>query len=479
MKRILFSAFLFFLYLSVAAQPVPQRREDKKLTLQQCVETGLSNNLQVLQSDLLSQTAEVNWKQAKANRFPDLNAGIDHGINQGRSIDPFTNGYINQQVNYAGYGINSGVTLFNGFAIQNNIRQNQLIFQASKMELQQAKDNLTINIILAYLQVLNNEDLLIQSRNQRELSEKQVQRLEVLNNEGAITPSNLSDVKGQLANDELSIINTQNALETARVNLCHLMNIPYDKDLQLERSGTGSLATKYNDTPDIIYQAALEKFALVKAVDLRKQSAESAVKATRGQLFPTLSLNGSANSNYSNAARNDIFINTTDVASQDYVVVNGSPSPVIRKQNNFNSEKITYGKQLNNNLFTSVSLNLRVPIFNSFQARSRVSIAKINLKNDELVAQTTRTQLRQAIDQAYINMVSASDRYKTLLNQVDAFTESFQAAEIRFNNGVGNSIDYLTAKNNLDRSNINLINAGFDFILRIKVLDYYEGKPLW
>jgi outer membrane protein len=126
-----------------------------------------------------------------------------------------------------------------------------------------------------------------------------------------------------------------------------------------------------------------------------------------------------------------------------------------------------------------VSLNLRIPIFNSLQARSRVSLAKIDLKNNELVAQTTRIQLRQSIDQAYINMTSASDRYKTLLEQVNAYTESFRAAEIRFNAGVGNSIDYLTAKNNLDRSNINLINAKFDFVLRVKVLDYYEGKKLW
>src|SRR6185503_3989550 len=169
-KRIVCIVFLFFLIntIGIAQNNLP----GNKLTLQQCIETGIANNLQVLQNDLLSQTAEVNWKQAKANRFPELNGSIGHGINQGRSIDPFTNGYINQQVNYASYGINSGVTLFNGFAIQNNIKQTQLIFQAAKMELQQAKDNLTINIILAYLQVLNNEDLLVQSRSQKDLSDK-------------------------------------------------------------------------------------------------------------------------------------------------------------------------------------------------------------------------------------------------------------------------------------------------------------------
>jgi outer membrane protein len=236
-----------------------------KLTLQQAIETGIANYLPVLQSELQAQTAEVNWKQAKANRFPDLNGTIGHGINQGRSIDPFTNSFINQQVNYASYGVSSGVILFNGFAINNDIRQNRLIFQAARMELQQAKDNLTINIILAYLQVLNNEDLLAQSQSQLELSKKQTERLEILNKQGAILPSDLSDLKGQLANDELSIINNQNALETSKVNLSQLMNVSYDKNLQLERLEAGTLAAKYEDSPDIIYPGGIGKICFSKS----------------------------------------------------------------------------------------------------------------------------------------------------------------------------------------------------------------------
>ena len=194
MKQLFLNTFFVWACFGSVAQ--------NKLTLQQAIQMGITNNIDIRQSDLQMQRANVNLRQSRAAMLPNLNANADHGINQGRSIDPFTNGYINQQVNYASYGISSGVTLFNGFAIQNNIKQNQLIFQASKMELQQAKDNLTINIILAYLQVLNNEDLLTQSRSQKDLSDKQVQRLEVLNKEGSIAPSELSDVRGQLANDE-------------------------------------------------------------------------------------------------------------------------------------------------------------------------------------------------------------------------------------------------------------------------------------
>ncbi|HKZ64888.1 MAG TPA: TolC family protein, partial [Chitinophagaceae bacterium] len=213
--------------------------------------------------------------------------------------------------------------------------------------------------------------------------------------------------------------------------------------------------------------------------ELRKQSAAKAIKVARGQLFPTLSLNGSAYTSYSSVAMQSQYINTTDETSSDYVIVNGNQLPVIYKQDNFNTSKINYKDQLNNNLYTSFGFNLRIPIFNSLQQRNRVKQSKINYKSTELSANTTKTQLGQAIDQAYINMNTAADRYKTILEQVNAFEESFRAAGIRFNSGVGNSIDYLTAKNNLDKANINLIIAKYDYVLRTKILDYYQGKQLW
>jgi outer membrane protein len=445
-----------------------QNNAPEKLTLQQCVETGIANNINVLQSDLQAQADELNWQQAKLNRLPDLNGTAGYAINTGRSIDPFTNTYINQNNKSSTYSLGSGVTVFNGFTMQNLVKQNKLIYEASKMTLQQRKDNLTLNIILAYLQVLNNEDILTQARNQLELTKKQVDRLETLNKEGAIPPSQLSDVKGQYAGDQLSIINAQSSVETARINLCEYMNIPYDKNMSVERLDAGSFADKYTDTPDNIYETALQQFAQIKSVNYSTQSAEKAVKVARGGLFPTLGLNAGISTNYSNTGTTATFINTTDVVSSDYVIVNGNQSPVVKKQSNYMNEKISYFDQLNNNRNTGVSLDLRIPIFNSFQQRNRIRLAKITLKNNELIEKTTKTQLQRSIEQSYINMTTASERYKTLLEQVDAF-----------NSGVGNPIDYLTAKNNLDRANINLINSKYDYVLRTKILDYYKGMKLW
>jgi outer membrane protein len=451
MKNLFLGIVLVIAFSIVSAQ-------GQKLTLQQCVEMGIANNLDVLQSDLQAQADEVNWKQAKLNLMPDLNATASHGIRTGRSIDPFTNTYLNQNSNYSSYGLFSNVTLFNGMVLQHLIRQNKLTYEASKMTLQQRKDNLTLNIILAYLQV---------------------ERLEVLNKEGAIQPSMYTDVKGQYAGDQLGILNAQNNLETAKITLCQFMNVPYTRDFSVERLDASAFMDQYADTPDKVYETALQQFAQVKAADYTLQSSATAVKVQRGRLFPRLSFNAGFGTNYSNTATTSTLINTTDVVSSDYVIVNGNPTNVIRKQGNFSSQKISYTDQLKNNRNSGFSLDMQIPIFNNLFQRNQVKLAKLTMKSNDLAFRTVKTQLQQSIEQAYVNMTTAADRYKILLEQVEAYKESFRAAEIRFNAGVGNSIDYLTAKNNLDRANINLINAQYDYVLRTKVLDYYKGMKLW
>lgn len=450
-----------------------------KLTLQQAIQMGIANNLDVNQSNLLMQKADVNWKQSKAAMLPNLNVSVDHGINQGRSIDPYTNGYINQKVDYASYGASSNILLFNGASLHNLIQSNSLAYDASKMELQQVKDNLTINIILAYLNVLSAADILENSRSTRIVTGKQVDRLDILNKAGAISPSQYFDLKGQYANDEIAVADNEAALETAKLNLAQLLNIPYNKNMDVERLPADVFNINYDVAPDQVYATALQQFAQIKAVHLRKESAQKNIRYYKGQLYPTLSLGGNINTNFSSAATQSFLLNSVDVTSSDYVVVNGSQVPVITKQNNYNIQKITYGNQLNNNLFTTINLGLRIPLFNAAQVRSRVKLAKIDLKNSELVEQNTKNVLQQSIERAYVNLTNTSNKYKILLDQINSFTESFHAAEIKFNSGAITSVDYLIAKNNLDRANINLIISKYDFVLRSKILDYYQGKPLW
>ena len=469
------AAIIISLILLSSSSAYTQQNTDTVFSLKQCVDSALANNLLLKQQELQTQTDYINLKQAKDNRLPQLGANINQGTNQGRSIDPFTNTYINQNVNYGNYSLSTDINLFNGGQVNNGIRQYRFGVEASRMDLQQLKENTTLNVILAYLQILDNEDLLQQSKDQFALTQKQVERLETLNKEGSIIPAQLYELKGQLANDQLSLVTNEDALDAARLSLCQLMNIPYKK-IMVERVPSNNDPSFYESDPSTIYQSAMAQFPSVKAAALRRKSLEAAIKVARSNFYPVLSLGGDLYTNYSSAASTDIFLNSVESPSGDFVEVGGTKLPVITNKMNFKSQKISYGDQFKNNYSTSINLNLRIPIINYSQARNRVALAKAQFKNAEFLEQTSKTQLSQNVEQAYFNMTAAYKKYQTLQQQIKDFTEAFKIAEVRFNEGATNQVEYLIAKNNLDRSNINLIIARYDFIFRSKILDYYQGK---
>jgi outer membrane protein len=414
-------------------------------TLQQCIDSALANNIAVKQSALASQSAEIQLQQSRANLLPFVNADIYHGLNKGRSIDPSSNGYVNQKLGFGNYQLGAGVTVFNGGSLRNNIKQSATAFEAAGFETQQQKDNLVLNVILAYLQILNNEDILQSAINQADVSRKELERLKVLNEQGAIKPSDFSDMKGQLMNDKLVIANSKNALESSRLALAQLMNINYEPAMKLERIDPAEFLIPYTATAASVYENALKEFARVKAVQMRTKSSEYALRSLRGGFFPTVSIGGGFSSNYSSTAQNA-------------------------------TGKIPYNNQLKNNISSSVGVGISIPVFNRFTMRNRVKQAVIYLQSSRLAEESTKLAVHQQIDQAYLDMTNAYDRYKLLSDQVNAYDESFQAALMRYNAGVGTSYDYLIAKDRLDRANLNLIIAKYDFVLRKKVLDYYNGK---
>jgi outer membrane protein len=438
--------FFWLPYMFISIAGVAQSKE---LTLQQSVETAFANNPAVKQNEFLLEAAGVTLHQAKGSFVPRLNGNINHYLNQGRSIDPANNTYINQQNTTANYNLNSDVTIFNGFFLLNTLRKNQYAYEASRMEWQQAKDKLMLDVVLAYLQMLTNTDLLEQARRQADVTKQQADRLFIMNKEGAIKPSDYADLRGQYANDQLAFINAQNALDQARYTLAQLMNVPYSKDLTVTRIGADQFDMTYDNTPDSIYAQALQQLAIVKAAEWRSKSFEKAVRAAKGNFYPSLGIGGGINTNYSSLAQDA------------------------------NSKKIPYDNQLKNNYGTYIGTGITIPILNNFRYKTQVALAKIDYKSAQFTTQTVKIQLKQNIEKDFFNMTAALDRYKALSEQVNAYTESFQAADIRFTEGVGTSVDYLIAKNNVDRAKTNLIVGRYEYLLRIKILDYYQARPLW
>lgn len=467
-RGLIFTTLLAFYFLNANSQ--------NRLTLEQAIETGIRNNFDVLQAGLTTERSSVIWRQSKMSALPNLNASVNQGTNFGKSIDPFTNTFIDQKVNYGNYGASSNILLFNGFSLHNEIRSNKLGLEASQWEWQQEKDNLTINIILAYLQVLSARDVLSQTEDQVSVTKSQVDRLKLLQDEGAISPSVFYDLKGQLAGDQVSLADARANLETAKLTLSQLINIPYQKDMEVVSLPEREISMAGFSSPKAIYQIAESDFAEIKASDLRTQSAEKNIKSVKGKLYPSLAFGGSVSTNYSSVATINELVNSTIVASADYVDVNGNHYPVYKTRDNYNSHKLKFGNQLNNNMYYTLNMGLSVPLFNGSYVRSQIKVAEINYKSARLNEEKSKTLVQQAIERSWVNLVASYDKYNLLNEQVKSFDESFRIAEVKFNEGVLTSVDYLVAKNNLDRARSNLIISRYDFIIREKILNFYAGK---
>jgi len=409
--------------------------------LRKCLSIAIKNNLTVEQDSVSAERARINLLQQKENMIPNLTGSASRYINTGRTINPVTNTYVNQSVTYDNYNLGGNVTIFNGLAYQNAIKQASLNFQAGKMNFQAAKDIVTVNIITAYLQVLDAMQQLCATKSSLALAKEQDDRGELLEKEGNnTTASVIYDLRGSLQAANVSYVTAQTNVSSAMLSLFQLMNIPYDKNATLAPLNAADLQGEKDADPEMVYQTALSSLAQIKAAVLQRESAEKEVKYYRGLLYPSLVGGYGLSTNYSNS-------NTS-----------------------------SYSDQFRNNYGTSVSLGLTIPIFTNGVKRNALSNAKLDLLNDRYIEDNTKITVRQNIEQAYYNMISAFKRYQALNEEVKAYTESFRISKLRFEAGVLNSVDYVTSKNNMDSATISFIAAQYDYLVYSKVLEYYQGK---
>ena len=442
------------LFLCLGCLPVFAQKTDSVLTLPQCLDIAIRNNLTVRQSDRSAQSAGIDLRQAKENLLPNIGGNVSRTYNQGRAISPITNSYVNQSATNDSYSLSGSMTLFNGFSLVNAVKSSSLAYQAGKLDLQAAKDVVTVNVITAYLAILDNQEVLAASKSQLTAQQETVNRLEVLEKEGANkAASDLTDQKGQLEGNKVALVNAQNNLDASKLALYQLMNIPFEPDKQFQTLNAQDLTGNYGTDPEKAYQVALQQFAAVKAAALRRESAQKNLASVKGALFPTISLNGGVGTAYSNGATRSVVIDSTTITQQ-----------------------VPYGDQFKNNYTSYIGVGLTIPIFYNGIRRNNVSKAKLTLLNSKDVEDNVKIQLRQNVEQSYYNMTAAYRRYLALQEQVKAYTESYRVYKIRFDSGVLNSVDLIIAKNNLDAATINLISAKYDYFIDSKILDYYQGK---
>jgi len=451
------------------------------LSLPQAVAIAIRNNLAVAQSDLNSQGYKISFDQSWEYMLPTIGANGGQQINFGRTINSSTsNQYINSQFSTGSASLSGGLLLFHGLELQNNYRAQRYAYNASKMDLQQQKDNITLNTLLAYLQVLSNRDQLALAYEQARTDSITLDLTNKKGKEGALNPvSNLTDLQGQYAQDQVNIAGAINTLESSKVALFALLNVPYKREVEYQNSVTATDINDYQASSDSIFQHALGIIPSIRSAQLKVQEYQRMLAYYRGAYYPSISLNGGVSTNWTNAPGPSSFVTTgapTYNPQTGLFTDAAGANPVYQEVSTGYNVYPKFSTQFKDNRSEYVGISVNIPILNGFQARNNVRQAKLNLKNYELLNTNARYYLQQQVELAFQNMIAAYKSLKFYQQEAAAFEESFRVTNIRFKEGVIASDVYILAKGHSDAAEVNLAAAKYIYIFRTKVLDYYQGK---
>lgn len=435
--------------------------QNKKWTLQECVDHALENNISIKQAHLDSEIAKENIVSSKGDFLPNLNGSASKSFNFGSFIDN-NGGRISSDSRGNSFGLNTGVTLFDGFRNIYSYKQSKLGLESSKIQLEVLTSNISLNIANAYLNILLNKENLKITLDQMELTQKQLDQVKSLVEYEVKPKSDLFDVEAQLATDNERVVNAQNNLDLSLLSLSQLLQISHvGFDIQEVLLEVSSVALGYDNTEDI-YTTAEASRPEIKKANLEIENSVLGIKIAKSTFMPSLSFGAGMGTSYQHRQGEEDLRPIIDP---------NDPNNIIFVENGF-------GTQLKNNLGYNVGFNLRIPIFNGFKTKANVSRSVIAKQKSELRLEQEKQTLRTNIEQAYADAKAALNQYVASEQSVNAQKEAFKNAQERYNLGVITAFDYEQIKNRLINAQSSLINAKYNFVFKTKVLDFYTGKPI-
>lgn len=480
--KTLLTFFLFSFWLTTSGQQLDSASNTDVWTLRECVDYALANNLLVKRSELDLELSSIDKRQSKLAMFPSANAQASYGYNWGRGIDPVTNDFVSSQRNgFTSLGASSGVTLFNGFRIQNTIKQSNLELEASEEDLAKSRNDVTLNVISLFVNVVFNKELLENARLQLSSSQQQFERTQKLVAAGSLPKSDELNLDAQVATNELNVINQENALALSLLQLQQALQLPASDNFDVETPEITTEDLVLDQTREEIYQIAKGTMPEITSAKLRIESSLYGIRAARGNLYPRLSLNASINTNYSSSSATVFVPDGVEEYPTGYYWKDASNNMVpvygIRPDGSM-QEIYGFTDQVTDNLYKSVNLTLSIPLFNGFNARSNVQRAMITNEQAKIASREVDNTLRQNVETSFNNAIAASKSYNASLRQVGAREEAYRMAKQRFDIGAANYVEYQLAENDLFQARSDLARAKYEFIFRKKVIDFYQGKPL-
>ncbi|MFN2456949.1 MAG: TolC family protein [Chitinophagaceae bacterium] len=474
MKRPIICLFLTLSFVQILLA-------QEKWDLKRCVEYAIANNISVKQADLQSRFSALQLQQNKLSAYPNLNLQTNAGYRFGRSENPATGILEDNNFFNTGFGLQSNVSLFDWFSKKYSIHASRLEHEADLAQVKKVQDDVALNVAVAYLQaLLAKEQINIsavqvdQTRAQLEVTRKRV-------NAGALPELNAAELEAQLARDSSTYVSAQSNLQQLLLQLKAVLNLdaaaPFDIEAPpVEMIPLENLADLQ---PEVVYQSALQNLPLQKVNKLRMQSNEEVVKAARAGMYPSISAYASLGSNYVNIGFPEFLPGPKETTGAT-VFVNGIEYQVLRPGIVPTGREIQtpLGRQFQNNFGQNVGLSLNVPIFNGGELRTNWERSKLNVRQSQLQIENDNQVLKQDIYSAYTDAVAAIQKFNASRKSVEAAQKAYDFAQKRYDVNLTSTFELLNSQNNLLRARIEMLSAQFDYVFKLKLLEFYKGQGM-
>ncbi|WP_288241281.1 TolC family protein [uncultured Bacteroides sp.] len=418
-------------------------------TLRQCIDYAIEHNIDIRRTANAAEQSEVSVNTAKWARLPNLNGSAGQSWNWGRTQTAIKNEatgdystvYVNTNSNSTNMSVSTSIPIFTGLEIPNQYALAKLNLKAAMADLEKAKEDISINIASAYLQVLFNKELHQVSLGQVELSKEQLARISRLAELGKASPAEVAEAKARVAQDEMNAVQADNNYQLALLDLSQLIELETPEGFTLS-APVVTLDLLPLTPPDEVYQTALTTKAAVQAAQYRLEGSKHSIRIAQSAFYPQLNLNGSLGTNY------------------------------------YSTIDRNFSQQLQDNFSKYVGLSLSVPIFNRFSTRNRVRTARLQQENYALQLDNTKKTLYKEIQQAWYTALASESKYTSSSTAADASEESFRLMSEKYDNGKATAVEYNEAKQNLMKAQSDELQAKYEYLFRTKILDFYKGVPI-
>ncbi|MCW5908190.1 MAG: TolC family protein [Chitinophagales bacterium] len=459
MSTLRFGVCFFAMLLSVFLTA----QTPEKWTLEKCIDYAIKNNIVVKQAEISAQISKNEALQSKLNLLPSLDANASYNFNFGNSLNPVSFSFVQSNSQSGSATLQGTLPLFTGLQQMYNIQRTKYELLASQFDYQAAQNNVALNVSSAFLQILLNKEIVEVLEKQKQLTQVQLTNVEARVKAGTLPENMLLDTEAQLARDEANLVNAKGLYDLSVLTLRQLLQLPAGEKFELDvpaldvetLKGTGE------STAASIYDFAQGNQPSIKSADARIKSADASRKMAMGSFSPTIAGFTALSTGYF----------SRDQKAVKYDTIFGTPVP---------SEyaSVPFGEQLGNNFRKVVGFQLNIPIFSKGQKFTNLANAKLQLKIRELQAQNTRNVLRQDIEQAYANANAAAESYFANKKSYLSARRAFELTENRYKAGVSNNLELQQSKNTLAAAESEMAKAKYTYVFRLKVLDFYQGKPI-